>query len=253
MGIHLKSNGSLTESQKIHADKLNISHPKFKQYVVDRLDELKADNLPKTVRNKNMKRDSIVAQTPVLVIGDGHSYKENLNEIKKFSGKVLCLDVNFNNLVKNGIIPDYVVTLESSIIIIDESVFNSSCLKACKDKTIAIGSAITTNEIIKHITVCGVPFQRWDFDEEPRTSNVGMFAINFAKLYLKADKILLVGFEHVGSKYPNQTYLTWQVDFWHFIQKWPKETIVNCTNGGVLYYKDYIVDTSLDKLQIKND
>ena len=249
MGIHLNSKGGLTVSQRIHADKLGISHEVFKKYLLVRLDELNKP-LPKTVRSHKMQRDEITTQNPVLIMAAGPSFRKNIEEIRKFKGKTIVVDVIFNELLKNNIVPDYVLTLESNTSIVNESLFESSHLAKCKDKTMIVGSAITEDKILNHIRSHGVAIQRWDFEEEPRASNVGVFALNFAKDHLRADKILLVGFEHIGKKYAGNTYKTWQVDFWHFIKDWPRETIVNCSNGGALYYEDYIIDANLEKLKV---
>ena len=64
--------------------------------------------------------------------------------------------------------------------------------------------------------------------------------------------IILIGFEHAGGTYLRHIYQIWQTDFWYFIRKWPKETIVNCTDSGTLYYEDYVIDSTLEKLKIAN-
>jgi len=248
MGIRLNSKGGLTVSQTIQADAMGIPHEEFKQQLLDRMGELRGEKTPKTERRKEMKKDCISAKNPVLIIGGGKSYKKYIKQIRNFPNTIVAVDIVFNELSKYGILPDYVATLESSKRIISSETYQSNYLQLCKDKTTIIGSSITTKKIIKHITDNGVKFERWVSDKEPRFSNVGIFAINYAYRKLKADKIVLVGFEHTGQTYPEFTYVIWQADFWNFIKDWPKETIVNCSNSGALYYEDYIIDTTLDKV-----
>ena len=253
MGWKLNSRGDLTVSQRKHADALGISHAKFKEHILERYKEEMEKILPPTNRNPGIKKNFIESNNPVLITGAGPSTNKNIEEIKKFPGIVLVMDINYNELSKHGVIPDYVMTLESASTSVRPEMFLSKYLVQNKNKTTVVGSSITHHGIEEYLRKHG-SFQRWSFEGEPRCSNVGAFALNFAKLYLKADKIFLVGFEHKGTKYSQANYYIWQIDFWHFVKQWPKETIVNCCDGGTLYYEDYIVDTTLDKLKIiKND
>jgi len=248
MGWNLNKAGGLTVSQTIQADSLSIPHDQYKQYILDRLVGMRGGETPKTVRSEKMRRTTITATNPMLIVAGGPSYQQNIEEIKNFPGKVIIVDVNFNYMLSKGVIPDYVITLESTQTIVNPGLYKPEYLKLCRDKTKVIGSSITREKIVRHITEHGLPFERWIFDEEPRCSNVGNFAINFAKNKLGADKICIVGFEHNGTKYPKSTYLVWQTDFWYFLRKWPRETIVNCSDGGALYLEDYIIDAKLGDL-----
>lgn len=249
MGWQLNSQSDLTVGQREHADKLGISHEVFKKYLLERLDEIKKNIIPEKKHGDRLY--STFAENPVLIVGAGPSYRKYLKEIKNFKGDIIVVDVNFNYCVENGICPDFVLTLESNLPIVNEKTFKTSNLKLVKDITV-IGSAITKDEIVHHLHSNNIGFLRWNFNEEPRCSNVGLFAINFAYYFLEADKILLVGFEHVGQEYAPETYTAWQTDFWHFIRKFPKNTIVNCTNDGALYDGDYVLEATLDNLKINS-
>jgi len=251
LGINLNSQGELTYHQAEQADSLGIPHEKYKQIIIDRLIEIHGGKTPETNRIDSMKRDSITAKTPVLILGAGSSLKDNYEAVKKFEHTIVCLDYAFNSVVENGIIPDYILTLEQTKQVMNPSVYKPENLAQCGVKTKVICSSITRDVIKDHLTANGVTHENWITDEEPRMSNVGLFAINYCHTVLKADKILLVGFEHVGQKYPQHIYQVWQTDFWYFIRKWDKETIVNCSDGGALYYEDYIIDSTLDKLKIE--
>jgi len=252
MGWKLNSKGGLTVAQRQQADALEISHAKYRDIILQRLRDYEKI-IPPVDRNLEIKKNVIKSNNPVLVVGAGPSYRKYLKEVKNFPGKVIVMDINFNTCCEAGIIPDYIATMEEGIKNVKTDMFLPENLKSCK-KTVVIGSSITRKNIETYIIKNGTQFLRWKTDEEPRISNCGLFSVNFAYEELKADKIFLVGFEHTGHNYSGHTVRMWQVDFLHFIQRWPKETIVNCTDGGVLYYYDYIVDSTLDNLQIiKND
>lgn len=247
MGIHLNSDGGLTESQSVQAKALGMSHEEFKRQLLERLYEMRG-GLPKTERTDKMKRTSITANNPVLVLGAGPSSLKHINDIKKFTGIIMAVDLIFNELVENGIIPDYIVTLESQKQVVNENLFTPENIVKAKHKTKMICSSITRNVIEDWFKSHGGKVERFIIQEEPRCSNVGLLSINYAYERLKADKIVLLGFEHVGQKYPPHIYEIWQTDFWYFIRKWPKELIVNCTDGGALYYEDYILDAQLGEI-----
>ena len=250
MGSNLNSSGGLTVSQAEHADQLGMEHEVYKQFVIDRLIEKKG-GYTATNRLDTQKKDKITCKKFCLVIGAGPSYIKEMEQIKKFKGTIVVVDNNFNELSKQGVKADYVVTLESGKPNVTLNMFGYNYLKEQKDSLVVVGSSITRDDILKYILKAGVKYLRFPMEEEPRASNVGIFALNFAYHSLKCDKIILVGFEHTGKREPAHTYLTWQTDFWYFIKKWPKETIVNCTDNGALYHDDYIIDTTLEKLEIK--
>ena len=247
MGAFLNSDGNLTESQKKQADLLGMSHDDFKKQVLQRLYELRG-GLPKTERTDKMKRTNITANNPVLIVGAGSSYLKEMANIKNFPGKVIAVDFVFNELAEHDITPDYVVTLESQQNAVSEHMFGGKNLKRVKHKSKIICSSITRTNVIDHFKRHGVELERFIIPEEPRCSNVGLLAINYAHERLHADKIVLVGFEHVGQKYAPHIYEIWQADFWYFIRKWEKELIVNCTGSGALYYPEYVLDADLGEI-----
>ena len=251
MGINLNSQGELTFHQAEQAKLLGISEIEMKKQIVERLIDIHGGKTPETKRTEEMKRDTITAEKPVLILGAGPSTAKNMKYIMQFKHPIVCVDFAFNDLVEKGIVPDYVITLEETKHIINPDIYKSEYLEICKHKTKIVGSSITRPNIERHIKEHGVVFERYRPIEEPRYSNVGVMAVNYVHTVLHADKILLVGFEHVGQKYPQHIYQVWQTDFWYFIRQWPKEAIVNCSNGGALYYEDYIIDSKLDKLKIE--
>lgn len=53
-----------------------------------------------------------IKDTHVLIIGNGQSYKDHLDDIKQFHGVVMCCEINLIPLLKAGIIPDYIMSLD---------------------------------------------------------------------------------------------------------------------------------------------
>ena len=244
---HLKLSQTLNESQIRHAKKIRIPIEEYQQHIISRLVEMRGNILPKTIREPKMKRKKIVSKNPVLIVGAGQSSQQNFDSIKNFKGIIIALDSNFDMLMANKIIPDYILSLEVKV---RPSMFHPENLDKCKDKTKLIGSAMTHNSVTNMAQAHGMKWSRYLNREEPRITNVGLFSIVFAKEELKADKIFLMGFEHNGLEYVRLVFEIWQYDFWYFIKKWPKKLIVNCTDGGALYFEDYILDATLDSLEV---
>ena len=248
-----KLTNSLTDSQKKHAKAIGTSNVEYKEHLTNRLKEMTGKVLPATFRDPKLVRDKVEAVNPVLIVGAGPSYAKNIEAIKNFKGIIIFVDVIFNEMVsKHLIIPDYVCTLEYQV---HPDFFRPKNIKLCLDKSVLICSSITLKSIFLQCEATGFKYKRWKDDfqlkEEARFSNVGTFSICYAKEVLKADKIFLVGFEHDGVEQHQNTWKYWQIDFWYFVRKWEKELIVNCTDGGALYYADYILDSTLDSLVVK--
>jgi len=229
------------------ANKIGISAEQLKKYEYGRIDEIRRKVLPPTVRKPEMKRRKVTAKNPLLIVGNGPSGTKNLEKIQAFRGKIGVVDSNFNRLLDYGIVPDYIFTLE---VMVRPHFFDREYLTANKDKMFLVCSSITHLSVERQAIAVGVPYERYIHPEEVRCSNVGLFGIHYAREKLKCDKIFLLGFEHEGDMYDPREYERWQYDFWYHIQKWPKETIVNCSDDGKLYYEDYVIDSTLDSLVI---
>ena len=235
----------LNSSQKRHAGRIGITIDEYQEHVINRIQEMRDNILPKTVRDPKMKRGKIVAKNPVLVVGNGPSLYLSFEKIRNFKGTVVSLDINFDKLMNDKIIPDYLVTLE---VFVRPSMFHPDNLDNSKHKTKVIGSAMTHDSILNMAKAHGMKNERYILREEPRLSNAGMFAVAWAQEALKPDKIFLIGFEHDGLEYTKLVFDYWQYDFWYWIRKWNKQLLVNCSDGGALYFEDYIIDSTLDSL-----
>lgn len=238
----------LNDSMRNHADALGMPHATYLQFFIDRFNEIKGKKIPETFRDPKLKRTIVKATNPILVVGAGPSYLDNIEAIKRFKGKVIIFDVNFNHLVEHGVIPDYALSLEKYA---RPHLFDINYSDQIRDKTKFIFSSISQGSMLLQCVAQRLEHERWISDQEPRFANVGTFGMCYAKMVLNADKIFLIGFEHDGVSETPQTWNYWIADFWYFVKQWPKETIVNCTDGGRLYLEDYIIDSTLDGLVIK--
>ncbi len=169
----------------------------------------------------------------VLVIGGGPSYREHLEECRNFKGTIVCCDSPANFLIKNGIYPDYIITIETEVSL---DFFNIKEIK--KHGTTIVYSAATKPQLIQKFKESQLKTKvRVIRNEISRYPSVGITALVYTKEDLKADKILLLGFENEGEGYSERTFLEWRTAFWGFVVEWPQEYIVNCSEGGILYGK----------------
>jgi len=248
MGRFPKRGGNgLTRSEVTHCKTCGNTEVEYLQALQDRIEELKIER--DYTRHKNKKVTKIAAKNTVLVIGGGSSTYKYYDEIKRFKGKLIATEMIFNKMVGDGIIPDYVATLEKWV---NPKYFTTENLKICLNKTKFICSSITREVVMLHLREHEYKPYRWITHDEPRMSNVGLFGVCYAKQVLEADKICILGFEHEGTGYEQIIYQEWVVDFWHFIERWDKNIIVNCSNGGKLY-NDYTLDSTLKRLKIETN
>ncbi len=199
-------------------------------------------------KEKAPKDNIIQSDNSVLIVGSGPSTDRYLSKISKFPGKIMVVDDSFGMCIEAGINIDYAITRESVKHRFLVGMFQPYWLE--KFHGMAIGSSVTPEPIIQYFKDNKIPFDVARGVDESMTTNVGLFGVVYAHDYLKCDKIFIIGFEHEGDKYPDLTYRTWRNHFWWYVKKWPAQTVVNLCDGGTLYYKYYVVDTTLDRLKI---
>lgn len=262
MGTHLNSDGNLTESQKVQADSLWPLYEKdkkrkltqvevheiHKEYILQRLFEKNGGEAPPPDYENTRKVTTVKCNNPVLVVGHGPSFKNDMEGIRRWKHIMVATDACLKDLLEEDIIPDYVVTSEASRQTCYLWGFEFDRIK--KHDIKVIHSSITRNDVIEPAQKAGVDIKQFKFVEEVRCSNVGLFALNFCVHELKADKIFMVGMEHNGTEYDESVYRTWATDFWYFVRKWPKQIIVNCSRGGMLYFRDHTLKSDLDRVKI---
>ena len=240
-----KRQARLTRSQITHGKLCGVNQEEYTQMLQDRVDERKI--IRDYTRLKSKKVTKIEAEKPVLLVGGGPSTDKYLSDIKNFKGLIAGFEISFRKLVDSGIIPDYLITLEKAVL---PKHFPREQLEQCIGKTKLICSTITREGTMLYLRESGANPTRYHTHQEPRLSNVGLFAIYYAKEVIESDKICLLGFEHEGTGYQQLIYDEWIADFWHFVEQWPKDTIVNCSNGGMLY-SDIVLDSTLKRLKIE--
>ena len=170
----------------------------------------------------------------VLVIGGGPSYKKHYEDYKNFKGVIVVTDVAAYNIIEHGVYPDYIVTAEAARELSEKNFFHIE--ETRKHKTTIITSYFTRHELLEAFSKAKIPYKQFDYPEgHVVLPDVGLTAVVFAKEELKADSIVIVGFEHEGDEYPEFTFRTWIDRFWWFVWKWPDEIIINCSEGGKLY------------------
>ena len=171
----------------------------------------------------------------VLVIGGGPSHLLHFEECKKFKGTIVSTDRAAKAIMKGGVIPNYIVTAEAAAHLSQLDYFNIEETK--KHPIEIIISERTRHELIASFLKNHIKFTTYTPTgfEPCRLPNVGLMAIHYAKNVLKADSIVIIGFEHEGDEYPEFTFRTWITCFWGWVCEWPDELIVNCSEGGVLY------------------
>ncbi len=170
----------------------------------------------------------------MLVIGGGPSYKKHYDDYKKFKGTILSTDVAAHTIMDNGVYPDYIVTAEAARELSELDYFNIE--ETRKHPIQIIISGETRNELLESFTKAKIPYKMFRYPEgHVVLPDVGLTAVVYAKEVLKADSIVIVGFEHEGDEYPEFTFRTWADRFWWFVRQWDDEFIINCSEGGVLY------------------
>ncbi len=85
-------------------------------FMISRYEESWIDNI-KENKFHFIKGNCIIPKISVFIIGAGPSLKKNVNQLKlipKYStGKIMAVDISLPYLYKNGIIPDYCISIDS--------------------------------------------------------------------------------------------------------------------------------------------
>ena len=205
-----------------------------------------------------------------LIIGAGPSLQENLEDWKrisdgKFDGLVLCTDGAINKTLRNGIIPDYVVTLEDTA---DLDKYYITDIVKEKGKLLK-GAYISDRVHAKTrnaIVAAGMKVITAAKCRGYITSNVGLFSWLTAHVIEDCDKIFLIGMDHcyatgdgppvdrdsdlfkygfytMVNKYDGEDLILhpafelWKEEFNWYVGKYPNVTTINCTGRGALCEK----------------
>ncbi len=237
MSKHLTIDGNLTQRQMEEADKMKIPHAEYTQMVL----KILADSFTPNDNDVNIE-----CKNPVIIVGHGDEWCKQMRKIKNTKIPIIANDVCSISMISEGIIPNYITTLESAEKRINASMFNFQKIEQHKIKV--IGSMITREWLSDELKKVNQPFTRFKNYISSRCSNVGVFTALFARDVLKADKIIMIGMNSWADGDDNP-YLNWYTDWRHFIRTSPKHLLVNCTQGGLLY-DDKIISADFSRLKI---
>ena len=209
--------------------------------------------------------------TKALIIGAGPSLQENLDNLKKlgkFPGYVICTDGAINTLLKNGIIPDHVTTLEDTMDL--DKYYTTDTVKANGK---LIKSAIISDRVHPNarnaMTAAGLKIDIAGKIRGYITSNVGLFSYLIGGLILGCNEVYLIGMDHCyprgqgppverGSelfkygfnvminKYNDEeiilhpAFMLWQEEFDWYSKEHPEIKVVNMTGRGALFAEQFI-------------
>lgn len=177
---------------------------------------------------------------PILCIAAGESYKLHLHEIKKFKGIKISCERNLITLLKNDIIPDYIIAIDGSEIM--TQFLDNPIVNLHKDKiTAAIFATTVHPSIIKKWHGRKVFFNAWidNIDEYKSISlvfqeltkksimhtggNCGT-TLWFLAQYLEASQIILLGLD---LAYPITIPDLSHTQIWNAIKHLPREEILS--------------------------
>ena len=225
-----------------------------------------ADNIKRNMRVIDEWMDVIdlegVKDTHVLIIGNGQSYKDHLDDIKKFRGVVMCCEINLASLLREGIVPDFMMSLDGEDMLCEH--LEDPIIKEHADRITAIFSATVHPGIIERWPGKMAFMTPWldDINELKsitkvmqmftkktvlRTGgNVGSF-MWFVAAFLEAKSIAMIGldFSYVLANTP---YLH-DTQAWGWLNHLPREEILKhytkkTTPAGV----EVITETTFDTM-----
>lgn len=202
------------------------------------------------------------ANTHVLIIGNGQSYRDHLDDIKKFKGAILCCEINLVPLLKAGIVPDCMMSLDGEDLLCKH--LEDPIVEQYADKIIGMFSTTVHPGIIERWPGKMAFITPWldDMDELKsitkvmqmftkktvlRTGgNVGSF-MWFVAAFLEAKSIAMIGLDF---SYPLATtpYLS-DTQAWSWLNHLPREEILKhytkkTTPAGV----EVITETTFDTM-----
>lgn len=202
-----------------------------------------ADNIKRNMTAIDESADVIdlegVKDTHVLIIGNGQSYKDHLDDIKQFQGVKMCCEINLVPLLKAGIVPDYVMSLDGEDLLCEH--LENPIVEKYAGRITAILSSTVHPKIIERWPGKMAFITPWldDMDELKsitkvmqmftkktvlRTGgNVGSF-MWFVAAFLEAKSIAMIGLDF---SYPLATtpYLS-DTQAWSWLNHLPREEIL---------------------------
>jgi hypothetical protein len=202
------------------------------------------EKFAKNIKNRPHNKVTINSRNCHIVVGHGPDWKIQAIKLKDTKIPIISTDVCCNELLDMGIIPKYVVTLEEAHKNVKADMFDYKRLKENRVKV--IGSSITREWLEKDCDKYGVKFSRFTDYSQSMVTNVGQFGVVFAES-LFADNVIIMGMNNYGPE--NYPWLDWYTHWRTYIGQKIDNFIINCTEGGILYF-DKIFDIDFDDLEI---
>ncbi len=235
--------GHLTAHQADEANHLGVTHTAYIQVVLDRIS---SSNTKRVRESKN--KVSVECSSPIIIVGHGPDWEKEAIKLKGTKIPIIATDICSSPLMDMGIIPTYIVTYEEAYKRINEKLFD---FKKIDEHSIqVIGSKITRQWLDDSLEKIGMDLYRYDWYDVHQISNVGIFSTMFARDMLKSDKIILIGMNCWDSTHwDSNPYLNWYIDWRQYMLN-NTNTLVNCTQAGIVYGSG-VIECDFNNLEIK--
>ena len=163
----------------------------------------------------------------ILVIGNGPS-KKNLELIRDFDGKIISVDSVTQELIDNGIMPDYMTWFEVTWVEVQDLIL--SLLPNLKN-TILVHRREECPRVFNEASKYGIPTK--PFGMPAYVNNVGLFSIIFAQKVLHCKELHLIGLDHKGNDYPQSWFDSMINEFNKYIatEAEPDSKIIDHSDG----------------------
>lgn len=196
------------------------------------------NNLPLIQQNESIM-DLPKVNEPILCLGNGPSLAENMDLIKDFKGTILCCEINLVKLLHAGIVPKYVLSIDShnwysefidndlvdeyasQITLISSGTVSPAFLARWPGKIVFFMSYIDDSN--KPLSVSKAIMTITDLPSMQTDGNAGS-ALWFLAAFLKAKPAVLLG---IDFAYKCGITLD-QTTIWPYIKDLPKEDILAC-------------------------
>ena len=240
MGL-INADGSFTAAQYERMNKMGIGQMEFLDILLSEFNEKFKNMIEKRPHNKV----TIKSRKTYAIVGHGENWQDQAIKLKDKGISVISTDACATELIEMGIIPEFIVTLEEAEKNVNEYMFNWDLIK--KHGIKVIGSIITREWLEDKCKEKGIHFQRFKGYSQSMVTNVGHFGAAIAYSFF-ADRIILIGMNCYGKEpYP---WLNWYSNWRIWIGGLTDNVIINCTEGGILYF-DKVFDIDLDDLIIE--
>ena len=223
------------------ANKLGIGQMEMLDILLKEMNE----HFTERVKQRPHKKITMRSRRTFIIIGHGPDWKVQAEKVRGTKIPIISTDVCATELIEMGIIPEYIVTLEEAHKNVNEHMFDFKLIK--KHGIKIVGSIITREWLEDKCKEEGVHFQRFKGYSQSMVSNVGHFGAVVAFSFL-ADRVIIMGMNCYGPEpYP---WLNWYTNWRTWISGLTDNFLINCTEGGILYF-DKVFDIDFDDLTIE--